>query len=76
MHKRMTITLDEAIYDRLHREVGRGRISRFIEQLLQQHWQVQQLEAGYQAMAQDQQRESEAQAWSEALIQDAWDEAR
>ncbi len=76
MHKRMTITLDETVYERLYREVGRGNISQFIERLIQNHWRTQQLEAGYRAMAQDSTREEEAQAWSEALIQDSWNEAR
>ncbi len=76
MHKRMTITLDEAVYERLYREIGRGRISQFIEQLLEHYWQEQQLIEGYRAMAADQERERVAQAWSNELIQDAWDEAR
>ncbi len=34
MHKRMTITLDEAVYEGLYRMVGKRRISQFIETLV------------------------------------------
>jgi predicted CopG family antitoxin len=34
MHKRMTITLDEAVYEGLYRTVGKRRMSQFIEDLL------------------------------------------
>ena len=34
MHKRMTITLDEAVYEGLYRTVGKRRISQFIEDLV------------------------------------------
>ena len=34
MHKRMTITLDEAVYDGLNRTIGKRRMSQFIEDLL------------------------------------------
>ena len=34
MHKRMTITLDEVVYEGLYRTVGKRRMSQFIEDLL------------------------------------------
>ncbi len=34
MHKRMTITLDEAVYEGLNRTTGKRRMSQFIEDLL------------------------------------------
>ena len=34
MHRKMTITLDEAVYDGLHRRVGKRRMSQFIEELI------------------------------------------
>jgi predicted CopG family antitoxin len=37
MHKRMTITLDEEVYDGLYRMVGRRRMSQFIEDILRPH---------------------------------------
>ncbi|MEM1043806.1 MAG: addiction module antitoxin [Bacteroidota bacterium] len=77
MPKKLTITLDEAVYDGLYRVVGPRRISRFIERLVRPH--VLDLDAAYAAMAEDEDREAEAEAWSEALIGDVAggeDEAR
>ena len=34
MHKRMTITLDEVVYDGLYRTIGKRRMSQFIEDLV------------------------------------------
>ena len=71
MQKRMTITMDEAVYEGLVRVVGRRKISAFIESLARPHVVGDDLAAGYMAMAQDTQREQEALAWSEALIGDS-----
>ena len=60
MHKRMTITLDEAVYDGLYRRIGKRKMSQFIEDLLRPHVLDTALEAGYAAMAADQEREVEA----------------
>jgi hypothetical protein len=76
MHKRMTITLDEAVYDGLYRTVGKRRISQFIEDLLRPHVVGTALDEGYKAMAADQEREAEALAWSNALVGDMVDAAR
>lgn len=75
MHKRMTITLDEEVYEGLYRKVGRGNISQFIEDLVRPHVLDTTLDEGYRAMAADTERETEAQEWCEALMQDATDEA-
>ena len=53
MHKRMTITLDEAVYEGLYRTVGKRRMSQFIEDLLRPHVTDTALDKGYQAMAAD-----------------------
>jgi predicted CopG family antitoxin len=77
MPKKLTITLDDAVYDGLYRTVGPRQISRFIERLVRPH--VLDLDAAYAAMAADEEREAEALAWSEAMITDAAerdDEAR
>ncbi|MFT5367231.1 MAG: hypothetical protein ACI8V2_002189 [Candidatus Latescibacterota bacterium] len=76
MHKTLTITLDEEIYTQLHKHVGHGQISRFIEDLLRPHVLSSDLEAGYKQMAQDDARESEALEWSEATIGDVADDTR
>lgn len=76
MHKRMTITLDEAVYDGLYRTIGRRHMSQFIEDLVRPYVLDSNLDDGYKAMAADQEREAEAMEWCEALIQDAADETR
>ena len=76
MHKKLTITLDEAIYEGLHQVVGRRRISRFIEDLVRPHVLNARLEAEYAQMAGDELREAEALEWSEATIGDVRHEPR
>lgn len=76
VHKRMTITLDEAVYDGLYRTVGKRRMSQFIEDLVRPHVSGTALDAGYRAMAADTGREAEAAEWIEALAADGVDEAR
>jgi predicted CopG family antitoxin len=70
MQKRMTITMDEVVYEGLVRVVGRRKISGFLERLARPHVLGDDLAAGYQAMGQDVAREQDALEWSEALIGD------
>lgn len=72
----MTITLDEAVYERLYRMVGKRRMNQFIEDLLRPNVMGASLEDGYKAMAQDQDRETEAMEWSNALSKDMANETR
>ena len=76
MHKKMTITLDEAVYDGLYRTIGKRRMSQFIEDLLRPHVMDSSLDAGYQAMAADHEREADATIWINALAKDMTDETR
>ena len=76
MHKRMTITLDEAVYDGLYRTIGKRQISQFIEDLLRPHVMDTALDEGYRAMAADTAREADAQEWSNALAKDMVNETR
>ena len=76
MHKRMTITLDEAVYEGLYRMVGKRRISQFIEILVRPYVMDTTLDDGYQAMAADQACEAEAMEWCNALAEDMADETR
>jgi hypothetical protein len=76
MHKRMTITLDESVYDGLYRIVGKRRMSQFIEDLVRPHVMDTALDAGYQAMAADKVRENEAAEWCNGLAGDMADESR
>ena len=70
MHKKLTISIDEQVYDGLYKVVGKGAISQFIEDLVRPHVIKDELDAAYKLMAQDEERETEALAWTEALIGD------
>jgi hypothetical protein len=76
MRKKLTITVDEEVYDGLHRIVGRRHISRIINALAKPHVVPDALEAGYRAMAADEAREREATEWVEGLISDVADDPR
>ncbi len=76
MQKKLTITVDEKVYEGLHKVIGRRRISRFIEDLVRPYVLSKDLEAAYQQMARDEVRETEALEWSEATIGDVSDEPR
>jgi hypothetical protein len=76
MQKKLTITLDERVYDGLHRVVGRRRISRFLESLARPHVIGRDLEAAYRQMAKEEARESEALEWAEATVGDVANETR
>ncbi len=76
MQKKLTITIDEQVYEGLHSVVGRRQISQFIESLVRPHVLNPELEAAYRQMAEDEAREVEALEWAEATIGDVRDEAR
>lgn len=76
MQRKLTITIDEEVYERLHEVVGRGRISQFIEGLVRPHVLREHLSAAYEAMAADERREADALEWADATIGDVGDEAR
>ena len=68
MHRKLTITLSHDVYEGLHRAVGRGRISTFIEDLVRPHVvSSSSLDEQYRAMAADREREEEAMAWVDNL---------
>jgi hypothetical protein len=70
MQKKLTISIDETIYDGLYRVIGARQISRFIETLVRPHVITEDLDAGYRPMAADEAQEAEALAWAEAAIGD------
>lgn len=76
MQRRMTISIDETVYEGLVRTIGRRKISRFLEDLARPLVVTDDLDAGYRAMAEDAQREKAADEWCEALIGDGGDAAR
>jgi predicted CopG family antitoxin len=67
--QKLTITVDQDVYDGLYRKVGRGRISRFINDLARARV-TDDLEADYLAARQDSVREAEADEWVEGLAGD------
>jgi predicted CopG family antitoxin len=76
MQKKLTITIDEEVYDGLHRVIGRRHISHFIEGLVRPHVQDAALDEGYRQMAADEEQEALALEWSEATLGDIADESR
>lgn len=73
--RKLTITLDEEVYEGLHRIIGARRISGFIEALVRPHVTGQDLNDAYAEMARQEDRETEALEWSEAVIGDLPDAA-
>jgi len=74
MSKKLTITVDDDVYEGLHTVVGRRRISRFLNDLARPHVMPREIIEGYRAMAADEQREREALEWIEGLTADIADE--
>jgi hypothetical protein len=70
MRRKLTISVDEEVYDGLHRVVGRRHISRFLTELARPHVVQDDLEAGYRAMAADEEHEREAMEWIEGVVAD------
>lgn len=70
MQKKLTISLNEAVYDELCRVVGRGNISKFIERLITPHLKASDLDDAYREMAADTVREKEALEWANAVVGD------
>ena len=71
MTRKLTITVDEDVYEGLRAKVGPRRISRFLNDLAKPLVTEDALLAGYRAMATDGIREDEATEWADALIGDA-----
>jgi len=76
MQKKLTITVDDKVYQGLHRVVGRRKISQFIEKLVRPHVVREDLAEAYREMAEDEEREAEALEWAEGTLRDRSDEER
>jgi predicted CopG family antitoxin len=82
MRRKLTITVDEEVYEGLRRVVGPRHISRFLETLARPHVVLADVDAAYAAMAADEDREEDALQWAEATVGDVagsegdWDETR
>ncbi len=76
MQKKLTVTIDEEVYEGLREVIGPRKISRFIEDLVRPHVTKKDIYAAYKEMAADEVRESEALEWAESTFGDVNDEAR
>jgi predicted CopG family antitoxin len=70
MSKKLTITVEDEVYEGLHSVIGRRRISRFLNDLARPHVTRREVAEGYRAMAADEEREREATEWVENLTPD------
>ncbi len=70
MVRKLTITVDEDVYEGLYNRVGRRKISRFLNDLARPLVSESYLEEGYRAMALDEAREREAKDWIEGFSED------
>lgn len=71
MYKRMTISIREDVHEALMRVIGRGKVSKFLEDLVQPILFKNDLLEDYKNMAEDTQREEEALIWAQELTKDA-----
>ena len=76
MHKKLTITVDEEVYEGLYKAIGPRKISKFIEELVRPHVVRPNLESAYAEMANDKKREEEAAEWAENTFNDIANETR
>ncbi|MBW1786888.1 MAG: addiction module antitoxin [Deltaproteobacteria bacterium] len=74
MQKKLTVTIDEEVYEGLREVIGPRKISRFIEDLVRPHVIKDELYSAYKEMAADEVRESEAHEWAEATFGDVSNE--
>jgi len=70
MQKKLTITIDEKVYDGLRENIGPRKISKFIEELVRPHVIHPGLESAYAEMARDEEREKAAAGWVEVTFKD------
>jgi hypothetical protein len=76
MQKKLTITLDQDVYEGLRTVIGPGKISRFVQQLVKPYVVRPNLESAYEDMAKDEKREKSALEWAEATFKDLSHETR
>jgi len=70
MQKKLTLTVDEDVYNGLRTVIGPRKISHFVEELVRPHVVKCELYDGYRDMAADRVRESEALQWAESTCGD------
>jgi hypothetical protein len=73
--RKLTITIDDRVYDGLLTVVGRGHIGKFLEDLARPLVLSTSLFAAYAELSADKTRESEANEWCDSLAADHSDAA-
>ena len=76
MQKKLTLTIDEEVYEGLRKNIGPRKISKFIEELVRPHVIRPNMKTAYEDMARDKKREKEALEWAEITFRDMSDETR
>jgi predicted CopG family antitoxin len=70
MQKKLTITVDEEVYEGLRKTIGPRKISKFVQELVRPYVVRPNLESDYAEMAKDKTREEEAMEWAETTFKD------
>jgi len=73
MEKRtISIKITENLYQRLHQEVGKGKISKFLEELAEERLEQKEkeLELAYKEIAQDKKRWKLTKEWEKVALSD------
>jgi len=76
VQKKLTVTIDEEVYEGLREVIGPRKISRFIEDSVRPHVTRKDIYAAYEELTADEVRESEALEWAEATFGDVNYEGR
>ena len=76
MQKKLTISIDEKVYEGLHDVIGPRKISKFVEELVRPHVVRPQLDSEYEMMSKDKVREAKALEWAEGTFRDRSHETR
>ena len=70
MQKKLTITIDEEVYEGLYNNIGPRKISRYIQEIVRPHVVRPNLDSAYAEMARDKRREKHAEEWAEITFLD------
>jgi len=70
VQKKLTIIIDEKVYDWLPKTIGPRKISRFVQELVRPYVVRPDLDSAYAEMAKDKQREKQAEEWAETTFKD------
>jgi hypothetical protein len=70
MRRKLTITIDNEVYEGLRAVIGPRHISRFLEDLARPHVVLGDVDVAYAAMAADEGREKDALEWAGVAVGD------